>query len=187
MARKRYERTPRLVLPVTADGAVATAGVGGGRLVPVVMVDMSGHPQVAELMRVHEHVGTGDVLSQWGLLSDNGPIALRLAFTRPLDLTLALTFDVPRRAGLVDQVMTARAFYLQQGVEGDRMSTTQDQPRVLIEVPPGGFEDRWERLFPGLLAAEFRAAGMGRKEARQAAADMVVRWREFGSIRIPGR
>ncbi|HET8600460.1 MAG TPA: hypothetical protein VFL99_09045 [Segeticoccus sp.] len=60
------DRTLRLVLPVTADGAIATAGVGGGRLVAVVMVDLSGHPQVAKLMRVHKHVGSGDVLSQWG-------------------------------------------------------------------------------------------------------------------------
>jgi hypothetical protein len=187
VAKKRYETPPRLILPVVADGAVATVGVGGGRLVPVVMVDMSGHPRLAELMRVHQHVESGDVVSQWGMLANKGPVVLRLAFVRPLHLTLALTFEVPRRAGLIDQVLTARGLYLQHGVEGDRMSTTQDHTRVLVEVPSTDFADLWEKMFPGLVAAEFRAAGMSRSESKQTAADMVKRWREFGSFRMPGR
>jgi len=65
----------------------------------------------------------------------------------------------PRRAGLVDQVLAARGLYLQQGAEGDRMSTTQDHTRVLIEVPSTDFARRWEKVFSGLVAAGFRVAG----------------------------
>ncbi len=185
MTRTRYAQVPRLVLPVVADGALSSANSVGGRLVPVAMVDMTGHPQVEELVRIHQHLGAGDCASQWGQPIGQEQLLLRLTFTRPVELILALAFDLPQQAGLVDQMLTARALYLQHGVEGNRMSTTQNYPRLLIELPPTGFEERWEKIFPAVLMGEFRRSGMSRGEAKRAAKEMVARWREFGSLRMP--
>jgi hypothetical protein len=63
-------------------------------------------------------------------------------------VVLPSTNACPRRAGLVDQVLTARGLYLQQGVEGDRTSTTQDHTLVFVEVPSTDFAGRWEKVFP---------------------------------------
>lgn len=183
MTDKRKERIPlSIVMPVVADGALAIRGQVGGRLVPVVMVDMTVRPDVAELVRVHEHLGMGDCFSQWAQTGKR--LVLRLRFERPIELAIGLAFELPRQAGLVDQVISARAVYLQHGLEGDTMSTTMDHPRLVIELPPTGFEEEWERLFPTSLTREFRAKGLKRAAAKQAAREMVERWREFGSIKM---
>ncbi|WP_221630540.1 hypothetical protein [Humibacillus xanthopallidus] len=167
---------------VVADGAIGKQGTAAGRLVPVVMVDMSDHPDVAELVRVHQYLGPGDCHSQWAQGRDG--LLLRLRFERPIELTIAPTFALPEKAGLVDQVLSARAIYLQHGVAGDRMSTTMHHPRLLIELPPTGFEEQWEGIFFTALVKVFRDGGLKRSEAKAAARDMIVRWRELGSIRM---
>ncbi len=183
MTEKRKERIPlSIVMPVVADGALAIRGQVGGRLVPVVMVDMTVRPDVAELVRVHEHLGMGDCFSQWAQTGNR--LVLRLRFERPIELAIGLAFELPRQADLVDQVISARAVYLQHGVEGDTMSTTMGNARLVIELPPTGFEKEWERLFPASLTREFRGQGLKRAAAKQAAREMVKRWREFGSIKM---
>jgi hypothetical protein len=183
MTEKRKVRIPlSIVMPVVADGGLAIKGQVGGRLVPVVMVDMTGRPDVAELVRIHEHLGMGDCFSQWAQAGNR--LMLRLQFERPIELAIGLTFELPQQAGLVDQILSARAVYLQHGVEGDSMSTTMDNPRLVIELPPTGFEEEWERLFPSSLTRAFRAQGLKRAAAKEAARDMVERWRKFGSIKI---
>lgn len=183
MTEKRKERIPlSIVMPVVADGALAIRGQVGGRLVPVVMVDMTVRPDVAELVRVHEHLGMGDCFSQWAQTGSR--LVLRLRFARPIELAIGLAFELPRQAGLVDQIISARAVYLQHGVEGDTMSTTMRNARLVIELPPTGFEEEWERLFPASLTREFRGQGLKRAAAKQAAREMVKRWREFGSIKM---
>lgn len=179
----RRQRSQLIVLPVVADGGLAVKGTGGGRMIPVMMVDLSGRPSVRELLRMHEHLGQGDCHSQWGQNTDKD-VFLRLRFERPIEMTLGVVFELPRQAHLVDSILTAHAMYLQHGVEGDRMSTTQGERSILIELPSTGFEDRWEKLFPAALARQLTEAGMKRSEAKTAAADMVQKWRTIGSIRL---
>lgn len=183
MTDKKKARIPlSIVMPVVADGGLAVRGQAGGRLVPVVMIDMAGRPDVAELVRVHEHSGMGDCSSQWGGSSNR--LILQLRFQRPIELAIGLTFELPQQAGLVDQILAAKAVILQHGIDGDTMSTTMTHPRLVVELPPTGFEQEWERLFPASLTRHFRAQGLKRSAAKAAAGEMVERWREFGSLRI---
>ncbi|WP_299040295.1 hypothetical protein [uncultured Pseudokineococcus sp.] len=174
---------PRVVLPVVADGALMSALVAGGRLVPVVMVDMSSHPEVEELVRVHRFLGQGDCLSAWGKI--DGGVALRLTFQRPIELEVAIAFQVPARAGLVDQVVNIQAFFLQHGELGDHMTNTLHYPRLLIETPKTGFEKVWEPMVQKLLEHRYRSMGLSRREARSAAQELLIKWRRFSGVRMP--
>ena len=50
------------------DAAVATVGVGDGRLIPLVIIDSAERPDIEELVRVHKYLPPGDVKVQWGHL-----------------------------------------------------------------------------------------------------------------------
>jgi len=51
---------------IVSDAAVMTAGVADGKLVPLVIIDASERPDLEELVRVQQHITTGDVGVQWG-------------------------------------------------------------------------------------------------------------------------
>ncbi len=48
-----------LIVPIVGDAAMA-GPVADGRLIPVLIVDTSKRPEVAELIRVHAHLPPGD-------------------------------------------------------------------------------------------------------------------------------
>jgi hypothetical protein len=54
-------------LPIVADAALA-GPVADGVLVPVLIVDTSNRSDVAELIRVHKFLPSGDVMTNWALL-----------------------------------------------------------------------------------------------------------------------
>jgi hypothetical protein len=43
-------------LRIVADGAIASRGVGEGRLIPLVILDTSSRPDVEEYIRPHQYV-----------------------------------------------------------------------------------------------------------------------------------
>ena len=54
------------LVQVVGDAAIAASPFVEGRLVPLVIVDTSGRPDLEELVRVHKHLPPGDVETQWG-------------------------------------------------------------------------------------------------------------------------
>ena len=166
------------------DAAVATVGVGDGRLIPLVIIDSAERPDIEELVRVHEHLPPGDVKVQWGYLkSDPESIALLLRFTRPAEVLLVLNFDIVRQGGVVDQILSSRALYLQPGREGDRLSTTLDAKRILIEVPETGFSKTWDGILFKHLVKDFRRKGLPKHQAKEATKGFIEEWRKIGRFR----
>ena len=166
------------------DAAVATVGVGNGRLIPLVIIDSAGRPDIEELVRVHEHLPPGDVKVQWGdLKSAPGGIALLLRFTRPAEVLLVLNFDIVRQGGVVDQILSSRALYLQPGREGDRLSNTLDAKRIRIEVPETGFSKTWDGILFKHLVKDFRRRGLPKHQAKEATKGVIEEWRKIGRSR----
>lgn len=168
----------RLAARVTATAAMSNADIGGNRLIPVIMVDTTGRPELDELIRLHKHMPDGDCKSQWAtLVGQDDKLVLNLEFSRPLNLNAILEFDLSVHSGAVDNILRAEFMYLQRGLFGDTLSSTIDHPRVLIGLPPTGFESTWERLFRTSLTRGLRAEGMTRHEARTAARNFIEHWR----------
>lgn len=166
------------------DAAVATVGVGEGRLIPLVIIDSIERPDVEELVRVHEHLPPGDVNVQWGHLERGSDhIALILRFTRPMELLLVLEFDIVKQGILVDQALSSRALYLQPGRDGDRLSNTLDAKKILIEVPDTGFQKAWDEILVKHLIKDFRRRGLSKHQAREATKAVIAECRKFGRSR----
>ncbi|MET9185240.1 hypothetical protein [Streptomyces tendae] len=181
---KRIVRTPK-PLAVVGDAAVASHLVGDGRLIPVLIIDTSARPDLDELVRVHQHIASGDCKSQWGVsLKDTNQVLIHLEFLRPTPMVVTVGIDAASQGILVDSILASQAVYLLPGRPGDRFMEKQDAPRVLIEIPRGDFAAVWEKLLRSVLRKIFRDKGMTRPGARAATEEAITKMRELTNFRL---
>ena len=177
---------PWEVLPaeIISDPTIATVGVADGRFIPLLIIDSSDRPDIEELVRVHEHLPPGDVTVQWvQLLKIPNSIALLLRFIRPVEALLIINFDIAKQGGIVDQILSSRALYIQPGRKGDRLINTLDAKKVLIDIPETGFSKTWDDIFFTHMVKWFRQKGLKKYEAKEAAKKAIKEWRRLGQLR----
>jgi hypothetical protein len=175
-----------LPLRIIADGAIGSRGIFGGRLIPVVIVDTSGRPDVEELVRIHYATASpGDSVVQWGQIENREEtVVLWLKFIRPAEVSLAIEFRVIGQGILVDQALNGKGIYIQPGREGDRLKYDPNRPKIFIEIGDTGYKDIWETTFKAQLTKHFRTKGLGRSESRRAAAEALEQMRAVTSFRM---
>jgi hypothetical protein len=173
-------------LRIVADGGIASRGVVGGRMIPLVILDTSNRPDVEELIRVHNTLTTpGDVIAQWGEVEGSvNSVILLLRFIRPSEVTFVIEFDVIRQGILVDQALLARGLYIQAGRDGDRLKYDVNRPKVFLEVVDTGYLGIWEHTFVKIVAAHFRTKGLSRSQSRRAAVHSIAQMRQVSSFRM---
>jgi hypothetical protein len=179
---KRLDIDPSTIVEIAGNGAIAGPAVHGV-FVPVLILDTTSHPAVAEAIRQQALAPAGDVLVQWGKI--DGEIALSLRFIRPVTTTAVIRFEFDRHAILVDLILSARLVYLQSGSPGDRIKHDIDKTKMVVQVDETGFESEWEAFYLAKQAANFRRAGMKHKQAMIAAKGTLGELHRFGSVRIP--
>jgi hypothetical protein len=172
-------------LPIVADAAMA-GPFADGRMIPVLILDAAGRPEVEELIRVHQHLPPGDVVSAWGGSGSDDEVVLLLEFERPIRANVNIRFSISRQGGLVDLIVRSGATYLQTGKPGDRLLNTMDSPRILVEVNALGFEPIWERLLMKQMTRVFRqGTKLSKRQAAEAARQCIDEFRELGTFRMP--
>lgn len=187
--RKRPTRRsvdPFDIVPVVADGSIA-GPFADGRMVPLVIIDTAGRPDIDELVRLHDHLSPGDVTYRWGQVDRDGDqVALSLQFIRPIEVRATLLFSIEHEGIIVDAALSSRAIYLQPGRPGDRLKHDIYRPKILIETPDDDFRDRWEGVVMQRLAKVIRRRKrMPRAEARQLAAEWLDQSRSLSRFRMP--
>lgn len=185
--RTRVTLKPREIspVPIIADGAVATRQPLSGHLVPVLILDTSDRADIVELIRIQRHLPPGDVVSSWGGHSRTArTILLLLEVSRPLRTKILLEFDIATQGILVDFILAVRAVGLQGGTLGDRLSTTMEHDRMILEVAATGFEPKWNELLRRELNRDYRRQGLTKRQANQATEQTVLEWRQLQEYRI---
>jgi hypothetical protein len=155
--------------------------------VPLVIVDTSARQDIEELIRVH-NAGefVGDVDSQWGQIKDHeGTVALMLTFVRPSEGFAVIEFDIVKQGILVEQILASGGLYVQVGREGDRLKDDLNRQKILVEVPDSGFRSFWNETHEKHLVRHFRTKGLGRGDAKRAAASVLQQLRKFSGFRMP--
>jgi hypothetical protein len=180
-------KDPRQVEPVKIihDALIASRPVGDGRSIPLIIVDAETRADLTLVVEAHALMQGGDVRSQWGKRSRSDDIVtLFLWFERPIECTVLVDFDVVTQGILVDQILFAKALYLQPGKRGDRLINNVDAPRILIEIPDLGFSKEWEKILRKGLATHFRKEGFRRSQAVDAAERVIAEWRRLSRFRL---
>jgi hypothetical protein len=177
-------------VPIVSDAAIATVPVGDGRMIPLVIIDTSGRPDIDDLVLAHKHMdGQGDVRTRWGrpnAFFDTDVVSLILMFDKPSHCVIVLTFELGRYGGFVDQIVLSQGLYIQPGRPGDRLRTTFYNARILAEVPSREFQSEWDKMLRKATRKRFQRDGMSRAEAKLATESMIREWRDLWSKRIKG-
>lgn len=175
----------RLVAPIVADGAIGTAGVGDGRIIPLVILDTSARSDIDAAIEAQASMAQGDVKVQWGRLSGRDhTVALNLTFLRPAEVFVIVEFDLTRSHGiLVEQVLASRGLYIQAGRPGDRLKDDPNRLKVLAEIPDTGFRTAWDEIYLDYTVKAFRERGMSRPTAKRAAQFAIREIRKIAAAR----
>ncbi|MBO1752160.1 hypothetical protein J4G33_10135 [Actinotalea sp. BY-33] len=182
---KRFAASPQDVTPVLDAGLVAGAGVREGILIPAILVDVAARPGVKELIRVHEHFDEGDVAIAWGRgVTSKTFLYLSVRCERPFQTAFTLRFAMPKQAGIVDAMLQAHCFYLQNGPTG-HLSAHLDERKLLIDIPDTGFGHEWDGIYRSAAAKMARAAGASHSESKESAGAMIAEMRRLLRLRFP--
>ena len=176
----------KLPVPIAGDGVLVISGVADGRAIPVIILDTSDRQDVDEVIRAHEHFGPGDATTIWSPRRWPRDRTLRLiiAFQRPQRCVIVLHFDTVAQGGIVDTIVQNELVYLLPGRPGDRLSSSMQTGRVLIEVPSAHFAVRWNLLMREQLAKSLKKQRIPRREIRSGVDAVIQDWRNLWSKRM---
>jgi hypothetical protein len=173
-------------VPIISDAAMMTRGIADGRLLPLIILDTSGRPDIEDMIRAHEHFGPGDVHTYWVAPSrfDRSRVRLVLKVTKPSQCVVVLEFEIVRQGVIVEQIIQSQGLYIQDGRPGDRLRTTFDHQRILAEVPSREFRPEWDRMLRKALVKDGRRRGLSRGDAKDATDRFLAEWRDLTSRRM---
>jgi hypothetical protein len=176
----------RSLVPIVSDAAISSIGVADGRMLPLVIIDTSFRSDIEDAIKAHVKLGPGDVDSVWVKPSskDKDRIGLLLELKKLSSCTILLSFNISRNAGLVDLIVHSQGLYLQAGRMGNRLKSTMDKERILVEVPSKNFQDEWNKMLHYVIERDFRKSGASRHEAKKMCEEFIVTMRKLGSLRM---
>ena len=179
-------------VPIVSDPIMATKGIGQGGFIPVLILDTSDRQDIETMVEAHRYLGSGDVLCNWTI--KKRPFGLDcprlvLQITKPSKCVVIIEFDLAKNQGvLVDQILWAQGVYLQPGRPGDRIATTYNTLRILVEMPTNeAFQARFRLLHEKAIVQSFRKRGLSRGQSKRAARRVLKKFRDIFHTTVPFR
>jgi len=185
-----YLKSPAegMPVPIAGDAALATAGIVDGKLVPLLILDATNRPDLAEAIRVHQDFAAGDVVVQWGAMPDSqDKVALFLRFLRPIELNAIIEFDIVKQGIVVEHILMAGAMYIQAGKPGDRLVHNPNLPKMIVQIAETGYRPYWDKLFLKAITRDLRAHGHSRADAKRVAQNYIRELRNMSDFRMLDR
>ncbi|CAN0552318.1 unnamed protein product [Ectocarpus sp. 12 AP-2014] len=173
------------ILNIVGDGAIGTQDTADGRIIPVLILKNENNNNLESLIKIHEDTPPGDAQSMWAKQRFNSKtLYLVVRFAKPLEVEIAIEFDLSAHHVLVDAILYSKCVYLQPGAESDRVSDDINAPKVLVEIPSGTTLNDWDITIKKILVKKLKSNGFSRKEASKAADEHLARQRELWGNRF---
>lgn len=154
-------------------------------MIPSIVFDAASRPDLVELIRIHEHLPSGDVVVNWGAFKwSKSDSTLVVKFTKPTQMYILIDFDVSADSLLVELVLSSRALYIQGGTAKDTAEDRLNGKRLLIEIPSTGFEEFWRVKRYRHLKGVFREKGMSAQEVSNAIAVLDAQLAKLKDLRV---
>ncbi|HFK2923599.1 hypothetical protein ACSZN3_05675 [Aeromonas hydrophila] len=171
---------PTQYIPIISDGAIARRDLGEGKIIPVLVLDCTNHPDFLNLIYIHKTTPPGDVVSRWGYsIFNKRYVVLELTFSKPVEVSVQIKFDLRSQAALADSIVQSKAVYLQPSESGIRVIEGLDKPKIVIEIPPKTKLPKWDEILLHQIAKHLKEKGLDRKQSKDAAKQHLERIREL--------
>lgn len=157
------------VVDIVADGSIGSPLQANGLQVPVLVLDTSQRPDLDDVFHAHsfDHLNNGDVRTIWSSQANGRWVGLEVNFERPVETRAIIRFPVPHHSSLVHLALSSQSIIIHRGQPGvkfkdiyfpteDGSSTTTSQEGILLNVPHGGFELVWEKMYKKQLFKYFK-------------------------------
>lgn len=124
-------------LPIIGHHVIGCCAAGQITTIPVVVIGAEGRPDVADLARVHELEGTGEVTAQWRFaVKPSAVLAIvDCQLTQPVRCCFRLAFRLPADRGVLADVARLGGFVLATRAPVLRPDGRLAAPGVFCEVP----------------------------------------------------
>ena len=182
---KKQKRRLTRPLRIISDASIATAYIGEGRNIPLVIIDANERVDIEEYIINHQKYFAGDVDSTWGF-DHNKFIILIIEVKTPTECQIVLEFDVAKQGLLIDMIMHAKALYVQTGKDGDRMINTPESPKVLFEIPADiDVITKWNEIYFYSIVKKLKKKGLSKKQAIDGAKEMMKQFEIVKDLKMP--
>lgn len=170
---------------LVGDGAIANQKTADGRLIPVLILDTTVKKELEYLVKMHSETNLGDVTSIWAFKRFNHKfVTLVLYFTSPMELKVAISFNVIQHSNIIEGIMISRAVYIQPGSPGDKIQHAINAPKILVEIPARTTFDNWEDILKKAVTKKLKKEGVGRKSLKAAVNDYISLGRDIWGRRL---
>jgi len=172
--KNRVEVKNEDYLNLVADGAIASPKTADGRLIPVMILDISENKKLEYLVKMHDQIDTADVISIWGVGRFNhNNVSLVLFFKEPMELKIAISLQPAKHAGLIQGILSSKAVYIQPGVPGDKISHNINAPKILVEIPAKTTFEKWDGIFEKTVTKKLKKEGLRGKKLKDASQEHI--------------
>ncbi|MCK7598087.1 hypothetical protein M0G74_12465 [Microbulbifer sp. CAU 1566] len=182
MLKKKSKYSDNHFVPVVRTGGIATAELGEGRLIPVLILDCKNHKSLLELIYLHEDSPPGDVKCTWG--ANSKFFYLLFDFSRPTEVSCGVKFEISSQWRVADGIVRAKGVYLQPIDSGENVLAGIHNSKVLVEVSPEAKMEDWDARIIKFLRKKLRKNGFTRKDSISASKSTLDENREFWAQKV---
>ncbi len=151
---------------IIKSGKMSVPNIGGGQLIPMIIINENKAQKLKQLIKIHCDLPPGDVETIWGTpisLFTPKILRLRFNFSKHLDLSFCLNFEVKKRFNLIDEIFQTKAIYLNVG-NIKTESAKLIQGGILVEVPTTNAKLKWEKLLLKTVKDIYKKEKLNKKE-----------------------
>lgn len=177
----KFDKDKYSVYEVIAHGMLSNPKIGNGKFLPAIVLDKSIAKDVDELSQIHKTTPPGDIETVWTQhLSILRPkeFILKLKFTKPMDLTFGISFNIKENHNLIDGILESQAILLQLGNIGEKVSEVKSGG-IIMEVPNTNFKVKWEKILEETIKQEYKKKGVNKKDLKKLVKEHIRASREL--------
>ncbi|PKP12605.1 MAG: hypothetical protein CVU08_09685 [Bacteroidetes bacterium HGW-Bacteroidetes-3] len=166
---------------IIKSGKMSFPGIADGKLIPLIIIDDSKSQKLKQLIKIHQDAPPGDIETIWGIpISMFAPKTLRLKFnfSKHMDLSFCLIFEVKERYSLIDEIFQAQAIYLNtSNKKADSIESVQGG--ILVEIPATNAKPKWEKLLFKTVKDIYKKEKISKKELNKITKEHINTMRQM--------
>jgi hypothetical protein len=180
----RIENFSGKLFEIVGEGIMSTIEIAEGRFIPSLIIAANDDSGIIDLILMHKDSPPGDVTSCWTKpLWQSKIFVLNLKFIKPIRMEFGISFNLKTQNSLIDGIIQSRGFFLQVGKIGDTPSLLLDEPKIMLEIPDMGIDDKWNDILIDIIEAKYKKMHLSKNDIRIATYGHIKSMREIWKVR----